>query len=181
MAWVTPFTAVTGTLYTAAQANQLRDNLLETLVAKVTAAGQVGVSTGPNALAARGIASSQVAGGSQTTNTGAFGDLITAGPSVTLTTGSVVKVTLTAFIANSTAGAGGYMVYRISGANNINPTAERSLRLMSDVASSRNRASAVIYQSGLTAGVNTFKAEYATVGGGVADFDERVVFVEPLS
>ncbi len=184
MAWTTPFTAVSGTQYTAAQANALRDNLLETLVAKVTAAGQIGVSTGPNALAARGVAASRVAGGSQTTNSTTFGDLTTTGPSVTLTTGPSVLVLLTSFIANNVAGQGGYMGYRVSGATSIAPSAERTLRIMSSIASERNRMTAAVWQTGLTPGSNTFKAEYATItttSSNVADFDEREIAVFPLS
>lgn len=185
MAWSTPMTAVSGTMYTAAQYNTyVRDNLLETGVAKVTAAGQMVISTGPQQLAARGVAANRVTGGSQQTAATSLGDnLTTVGPTVTLTTGSSVLVLLTAFIMNTTAGGGGYMGYLISGSTSIAGTFERSLRLMSGSASERSRATAAVWQTGLTPGSNTFKAQYSAVpgNGGNADFDEREIAVIPLS
>jgi len=180
MAWTTPMTAVSGTQFTAAQFNtHVRDNLLETLVAKVTASAMIGVSTGPNALAARGIDASIVTGGSQTTSSSTFTDLTTVGPSVTLSTGSQVLVILSSYIANSTAYAGGLMAFAVNGTV---PGGTRPLRLMSPaLAGVRNRASVATLWTGLTPGSNTFKAVYATIGGGTADFDEREIFVLPLN
>jgi hypothetical protein len=174
---------VTSTQLTAAQWNaSVRDNLLETAVGKVTASGQLVVSTGPNALAARGVAAGRVAGGSQQTTSATIADnLTTVGPSVTLTTGTSVLVLLTAFCMNTTAGQGCYMGYAVSGATTIAATAERTLRLMSSLASERNRATAAVWQTGLNAGSNTFKAQYAVVASGTADFDEREIAVLPLS
>jgi hypothetical protein len=160
MAWSTPMTAVTGTQYTAAQYNTYtRDNMLETGVAKVSASGQLLVSTGPNALAARGIAAGITTGGSQST-------------------GSAVVVCVTAYIANSTAGQGGLMSFAVDGTV---PAGVRPLRLMSSAASERSRASAVLYWSGLSAGSHTFKAVYSVVNTGTADFDEREIVVLPLT
>jgi hypothetical protein len=179
MAWSTPMTAVTGTQYTAAQYNTYtRDNMLETGVAKVSASGQLLVSTGPNALAARGIAAGITTGGSQSTNSAVYGDLTTVGPAVTLNTGSAVVVCVTAYIANSTAGQGGLMSFAVDGTV---PAGVRPLRLMSSAASERSRASAVLYWSGLSAGSHTFKAVYSVVNTGTADFDEREIVVLPLT
>ena len=51
MPWNVPRTAAVGDVYTAAWYNaDTRDNLLETAPAKVTAAGDIVVATGPNAL-----------------------------------------------------------------------------------------------------------------------------------
>lgn len=183
MSWLTPGTAVTGAIYTAAQYNAwVRDNLLETAVAKATASGQMIVSSGVNALTTRTMAGSRVTGGSQQTSSATFGDnLTTIGPSITVNTGSAVVVLLTSFIMNTTAGQGGYMGYSISGATAQAAIAERSLRIMSSNASERSRMTAAIYQSSLTPGNNTFKAQYATVSGGTADFDEREIIVLPLN
>jgi hypothetical protein len=182
MAWVTPGTAVTNATYTAAQHNAwVRDNLLETLVAKVTAAGQIGVSTGPNALSARGLGGSRVTGGPQTTSSAAFTDMTTVGPTVTLTTGTTALVLTTSFVMNTTAGQGGYMGYTVSGASTIAADATRALRIMSGAASERARLTAATWQTGLNAGSNTFTARYAVVASGTAEFDEREIIVLPLS
>lgn len=185
MAWTTLPTYTDGNVLTAAQLNAIKDNINESAAAKVTTAGQVLVSTGPNALAARGLASNRVGGGSQTTTNAVFGDnLITVGPTVTLNTGSQALVTLTSFMANNTVGQGCYMAFAVSGATTIAATAERSLRLMSSNANERNRASAVVWQTGLNIGSNTFKAQYAvvtTTGANVGDWDEREIAVLPLT
>jgi hypothetical protein len=136
------------------------------------------VSTGPNALAARGIAAGITTGAGQSVSSTTYGDLTTPGPSVTLNTGSAVIVCVTAFIANSTAGQGGLMAFAVDGVVNAGV---RPLRLMSGAASERSRASAVLYWSGLSAGSHTFKAVYAIVNTGVADFDEREIVVLPLT
>jgi hypothetical protein len=183
MAWTTPLTATSNTALTAAQWNaSVRDNLLETPAAKFTAAGQIFVSTAANAGAARSVAAGRVGGGSQQTSSATLADnLTTVGPSVTLNTGTAALVMVTAFIMNTTAGQGGYMGYNVSGASTIAATADRTLRLMSDTASVRNRATAANWQTGLTTGSNTFKAQYSVVATGTADFDEREIAVLPLS
>jgi hypothetical protein len=182
MAWTTPLTAVSNAALTAAQWNaSVRDNLLETPAAKFTAAGQLFVSTAANAGAARSVGANRVAGGSQTTSSASFTDLVTVGPTVTLSTGTAALVLVTAFIANNTAGQGGYMGYGVTGATTIAASAERTLRIMSGAASERARATAANWQTGLTVGSNTFTAKYSVVATGTADFDEREIAVLPLS
>jgi len=183
MAWTTPLTAVSNAALTAAQWNaSVRDNLLETPAAKFTAAGQLFVSTAANAGAARSIASNRVSGGTQATSSAVLGDnLTTVGPSVTVSTGATTLVLLTAFVANTTAGQGGYVAYAISGATTIAATVDRSLRIMSGAAGERARMTAANWQTGLAVGSNTFKAQYSVVASGTADFDEREIAVLPLS
>lgn len=183
MAWTTLPTYTNGNVLTDAQLNAIAANINETAAAKVTASGQLVVSTGPNTLAARSVGANRVTGGSQQTTNGTLGDnLTTVGPTVTVSTGSAVLVTLTSYIMSTTAQGGGWMGYAISGATTIAASTDRSLRLMSDVASVRSRASAVNWQTGLNVGSNTFKAQYATVTAPqVADFDEREIAVLPLS
>lgn len=56
MAWTSPLTWAVSQVVTAAQLNvHLRDNLLETMVAKVTTAGDMAYATGANALTRLGI------------------------------------------------------------------------------------------------------------------------------
>lgn len=183
MAWSTPLTAVSNAALTAAQWNaSVRDNLLETPAAKFTAAGQMFISTAANAGAARSVGAARVSGGSQQTSSSTLGDnLTTVGPSTTLNTGTAALVLVTAFCMNTTAGQGTYMGYSVSGASTIAASADRTLRIMSGAASERSRATAANWQTGLTVGSNTFKAQYAVVATGTGDWDEREIAVLPLS
>lgn len=51
MAWVTPSTQSSGHVVTAVEWNELVNDILETVVAKITTKGDLGVGTGANALA----------------------------------------------------------------------------------------------------------------------------------
>ena len=84
MAWTTPMTAVDNSAMTAGLYNtQIRDNLREMAPSLATAAGQLFVTLGPNALAARTIGYHEVAT-SQTTTSSSYTDLATVGPTVTI-------------------------------------------------------------------------------------------------
>lgn len=183
MAYSVPLTAVTGTALTAAQWNaSVRDNILETPAAKFSASGQLFVSTGPNAGAARTIAANRTTGGPQTTASfGVFVDLVTVGPTIAgIITGDKCLVLATSFIANGTGGGGGYMGYDISGATARAAAPERALRLTSAGANQRARATAVTLETGLTPGTHQVQAKYCTPTGGTAEFDEREIAVIPL-
>ncbi len=68
-------TFVSGSVLTAAQLNaHVRDNMLETAVAKATAAGGYFAATGPNALGERRVAQ-RYTGNSGTTSSSTFDDL----------------------------------------------------------------------------------------------------------
>lgn len=182
MAWTAPMTW-TASVLTAAQLNtHLRDNLLETAPAKATTSGRFFVTTGPNQIAERSIVGAKTTGGVQTTTSinPTWSDLITAGPSVTAVTGSSAIVIVTAQIENSTGGASGMMSYAVTGASAVSASSDRCLRLISAAGGQRNRASAAIFQTGLTPGSNVFTAKYTTHSGGTAGFDEREIFVIAL-
>lgn len=179
MAWTAPMTAVANATFTAAQFNtHVRDNLNETAPAKATAVNQFFVATAANAIAARRAENATVAT-TETTSSTSYTDLATSGPAVTATTGTAAVVVLTADVANSTVNAGGYMSVDVSGATTIAGNDIRALRLVSDVASNRNRASAMARVT-VTAGSNTFTAKYKTTGSGTATFRDRDILVIPL-
>jgi hypothetical protein len=182
MAYSVPLTAVSNASLTAAQWNaSVRDNMLETPAAKFTAAGQLFVSTGPNAGAVRTIAAGRTTGGAQGITGTAFGDLTTVGPTLSnVVTGTSCLVIVTAFVSNNTAGQGGYMGYTISGATARAASVDRTLRIMATNAGERYRASSVNWETGLNPGTHTFQAKYASVNTGTADFDERELAVIPL-
>lgn len=106
MAWSTPMTAVANTSLTAAQWNaSVRDNLLETAVAKATANSwpTIYTGTGANALAERTI-QDKIIDTQETTTSTTFADLTTVGPQLVVTTGAFVLIFHNAQLSSSLAG-----------------------------------------------------------------------------
>lgn len=179
MAWTTPFTAVSNTALTAAIWNSgVRDNFAETEPAKASSTGGLLVTTGANAIVQR-TPTRTVISTAQTTTSSTLVDLTTAGPAVTVTTGTRAIIILSSYIQNSTAGAGGYMAFAVSGATTTAADGNRSLRIMSAISAENQKESYMGFVS-LNAGSNTFTAKYAAVGGGTASYSERELSVIPL-
>lgn len=171
MAWSAPNTAVAGE-FTAADFNTyVRDNLNETLPALASAAGNWFIADAANSLVERGAEEDLVGTSQSTTNTAAYIDLSTTGPSVTMTTGTFAIVTLTAGLENSSANAASLMSYAVSGATTVAATDAVALitdGLLASNANVRSVSSVVT----LNAGSNTFTAKYRA-GSGTATFAER--------
>ena len=175
MAWSTPMTATPNTPFTAAQWNAHRDNMLETAPAKFTAAGQLFVSTGANAGAARAPNSNNVSTSETTAATG-FTDLTTAGPTVTMTTGGKALVGVYCSVFSSGA-FNSYMGYEVSGATT--QAADDAHAFLAGTGANL-RGGFARMELGLTPGSNTFKAKYR-VNGGTSTFLDRQLWVLPLS
>jgi hypothetical protein len=178
MAWTVPLTAVSGAALTDSQWNaSVRDNFLVTLPALVTAAGQLGVATGTNAIAARNCPSNTVATAEAVVAT-SYGNISggTVGPTISsLTTGSLAFVVLSCNMFNTTGGAASYMSYQVSGATSDAPDDSRALYYESSNAGDLIAIGNVI-PHGLTPGVNTFQAKYR-VGAGNGTFGSRRIAV----
>jgi hypothetical protein len=101
----------------------------------------------------------------QTTSSTSFTDLATAGPAVTLTTGTKALVIMQARIYNSSTGGYVSMGTTVSGATTLAATEEKSLTFYSASNQPISQASAGFLLSGLTAGSNTFTAKYKTTAG----------------
>ena len=101
----------------------------------------------------------------QTTSSTSFTDLATAGPAVTLTTGTRALVIMQARIYNTSTGGYVSMGTTISGATTLAATDEKSLTFYSASNAPISQASAGFLLSGLTAGSNTFTAKYKTTAG----------------
>src|SRR5687768_10764740 len=98
MAWTAPMTAVSGAVFTANQYNTyVRDNLLETGVAKVTTAGDYFTSSGTNQINRRRVVREFVAT-SGTRDSTEYGDLSTPGPTVTVETGTHAFVAFASYM-----------------------------------------------------------------------------------
>lgn len=174
MAYSVPLTAVAGAALTDSQWNaSVRDNILATLPALVTAAGQLGVATGANAIAARNNPSDIISTAEAVVAT-SYGNISggTVGPTLSsLTTGANAFVVLSCNMFNNTGGAASYMSYTVSGATTVAADDTRALYYESSNAGDLIAMSHFVPQA-LTAGVNTFQGKYR-VGAGTGTFGSR--------
>lgn len=175
MTWSAPMTAVAGATFSAAQFNQyVRDNLNETGPAKVSAAGQLLVSTAANAIAAR-TPGGQVVVASQTTASTTYANLTTTGPTFAATTGTQAWVWFGCAISNSAANSSRASV-AVSGASSI---AANDQWALINIGTSALRMFSGHLFTGLTPGSNTFTMQY-DVSAGTGTFANRELMVFPL-
>jgi len=175
MAWTSPMTAVANATFTAAQFNaNVRDNLNETAPAKASAAAQLIVATGANAIAARTVQRALVAT-NQSTTSSSYVDLTTPGPAITITTGTQAVIGLVGKLANATGGNISHMGFAISGATTLAAADETAIDFESSAAADEVQCSLVQVVTGLTAGNNTFTAKYKA-NAGTAFFTNRQIW-----
>jgi len=183
MAWTAPMTAVSGSVFTAAQFNQMiRDNLNETAPAKVTSAGQYVVADGANSIVARGVVDGSDLNSGTTAST-TFADLdgpAAVGPQVTLLTGTQALVFYHVQAVNSSTG-GARASVEVTGASSIATADNRSIATFGSVDNGIGASTTVFYTGGLalTPGLNTFTMKYR-VSSGTGTFDDRRLIVMPL-
>jgi hypothetical protein len=175
-------TAVANAAFTAAQFNaSVRDDFLETAPAKATTAGGIFVATGANSIAQR-IPTTATVSTSNTVTFTTYGDPATAGPAVTVTTGTQAIVIVTASISNGTTGGDNRVDFAVSGATTRAAADSTALIHQVAAANQAHRSSVVNLITSLTAGSNTFTSKYriTATGGGTATFNDRVITVIPL-
>lgn len=180
MAWTTPMTAVDNTAWTAAQFNvHVRDNLAETMPGKASAAGNWFAVAGTNSIAERSPAEATPVATAQTTGSTSYVALATAGPAITVTTGTRALVFWGANMSNATANVGSNMSVAVSGATTI--AASNSWRCCINGYTAANGARACsFYMFTLTAGSNTFTALYRSDTASLSTFSDRSLMVMPL-
>ncbi|MER5252893.1 hypothetical protein [Streptomyces sp. NPDC002855] len=175
-------TAVANAVWTAAEFNtHVRDNLLETEANKAATAGGMFIATGANAIAERNYGKHTVdAVGTRATTT--YGDAtagdLTVGPTVTVTTGTMALVIVTAAIGSSTTTGGALASFAVSGASTVAAADQYAIgEAEQEDASSWFSASRYTMLTSLTAGSNTFTMKYRTVSAGTASFFWRTISV----
>ncbi len=178
MAWTSPVTWVAQALTAALLNEQLRDNINETAPGIATAAGRMIVTDAANSIVER-IPTAANVQTNETTASTSFTDLATAGPAVTVVTGTTALVIVTANISNDTVNALGFMGYAVSSATTVAASTALSLAHQSKLASDQGSASWAQLKTGLTAGSNVFTAKYS-VTGGTGSFRFRVITVIPF-
>jgi hypothetical protein len=164
---------------TAAQWNaSVRDNFLMTAPALATAAGTLFAGTGANTIAQRipGVSLLSVAENTASTT---YVALATAGPTVTVTSGTNVFIFIGAHYSNGTGGSGSRMSYAVSGATTIAAADDISVGGIPPT-SGFTHASTATLLSGLTLGSNTFTSMYKATTGGSASFTFRRLAILPL-
>lgn len=179
MAWSAPMTAVANSTFTAAQFNQyVRDNLNETAPAKATAASQIPVSTGVNAIAMRSPTSARV-DTSQTTTSTSYTNLATPGPAVTVATGPMALVWWGSEISNDTSNSLTKCSVAVTGATSVSANDQWMLSTDGHTGDNLSRHGMAHLFTGLTPGNNTFTMRYA-VGSNTGTFRLRQIIVLPL-
>ena len=115
---------------------------------------------------------------SQATTSTSYTDLATAGPAVTLTTGTRALV-IVSFGSVEFAANGQFMGYAVSGATTISANDQTAAYCIVNAAFNSNysRASRIT----LTAGSNTFTAKYKSKDGASRTFENREIFVMNLA
>lgn len=114
---------------------------------------------------------------SQTTTSTSYTDLATVGPAVTLVTGNVAIVVLTAEVDTTGAGVTPRMGFAVSGATTLVASDIWGLKVDAGAAALL-QMSFLVLATGLTAGTNTFTAKYR-VGSGTGTFLNRGITVWP--
>ena len=178
MAWSAPRTWVTAEVVTASHMNtEVRDNFLETAPAVATVGSRLIVTDGANSITERQVVD-DFETAAETTMSGTYTDLATAGPAVTVTTGTDAITIVSALMSNNTGGDRSLMTYAISGATTASATDNAAFRFEAG-ANQDISASKVVFENSLTAGSNTFTTKYR-VTGGTGSFDNRSIIVIPF-
>jgi hypothetical protein len=148
------------------------------LVADSTTATGLAWATAGSSIPANSAATVATA---QTTSSATYTDLATAGPAVTVTTGTKALVIVSSAMRD-TGGTNNvaYMSYAVSGATTVAATDASAIAFVSTNINAGNvfRFSAASVVT-LTAGSNTFTAKYRT--SNVTDYSNRAIFVMNLA
>jgi hypothetical protein len=180
MAYTAPYTAAANDSITSAHWNAgVRDNMAAT---ETSLANNQAVtffaSTGANAITTRSVQDALTLTGETTTLT-QYTDLATAGPHVTLTTGTAAMVFITAQMQNTGADAVQKVSFAVSGASTVAASDDWAIILSGVLANSPTRLMSAHRITTLTAGSNTFTMKYA-VSFGTGTFARREICVIPL-
>ena len=118
----------------------------------------------------------------ESTTSTTYTDLATAGPSVTLTTGTKALIIITCgYFRNGTNSTSNYISTEISGASSVSPTDDRAL-FLSTTSTGNSRPelgmSFAYIITGLTAGSNTFTLKYRTTTGTMQAGDRLINVID---
>jgi len=112
-------------------------------------------------------------GANESTTSTSFTALATAGPAVTLTTGTKAFLILSSRMEGGSTSTRGYMSYAVSGATTTAANEGRAQELKVTADQFIDQKSFGILITGLTAGSNTFTAQYKSQTGAIVYYTER--------
>ena len=140
-----------------------------TVIAELTpvSLSGTGATGGAGTVQSAGVATAQ------NTSSTTYVDLTTAGPSVTLTTGTTVTVMVTVACYRGGVAFSAFCAIDVSGATTVAAADANGTYVPSYVGMFPLKLARVCKMSGLTAGSNTFKLQYRCDGGGPWAFLER--------
>lgn len=177
MAWTAPMTAVYNTVLTAAQWNaHVRDNSLLTMPALATTAGRWFISRNDSTKLQEQTISTAAVATSETTGSTSYTALTTPGPAITATTRTKALVFFGCYLEDSLADTAVFMSIAVSGATTIAANDEWCVTLDGAAAANGNRYGMAKLFDNLTAGSNTFTAQYK-VSAGTGTFSNRDLVV----
>jgi hypothetical protein len=128
-------------------------------------------------------ASATVATNEGTTST-SYTDLTTAGPAVTVTTGTKALVIITAYInaaADGFTGVSAFMSYGVTGATTSAAADDRAIINQTPTGDNNNNRMSAASVVTLTAGSNTFTSKYRSSASRIVNFSNREIFVITLA
>lgn len=129
-------------------------------------------------LDARTTGTTAVVETSETTTSTTYANLATSGPGVTVTTGTVAFVLISAYVENSAAGNFSIVGVDVAGASSIVATDTRALRFKAGAAGQAASMTFGFLITNLTPGSNSFTLRYR-VTAGTGTFANRVITVWP--
>jgi hypothetical protein len=182
MSWTAPMTFVDGRVLTAAQLNtHLRDNLMETEAAKITAEGNYLVAAAHNRLVERTPVTDRVDTTETTTQTG-YTDLATIGPQVTVETGTKALLFISSSMMVGGADYRGAVVGCAINGETQREATDVPIQLNYDgiLLDNQLRFGTSGVLNDLTPGDNTFTLKYSSGSGQLATFKWRFLAVLPL-
>jgi len=139
-----------------------------------------GVPTWSTPAAATPTTAAAIVDTNQNTTSTSYTDLATAGPAVTLTTGTKVLVIIGAAIVPQTQNCEAFMSYAISGATTSAANDTRAISFYRNVSGIVYGAYSKATTVTVTAGSNTFTAKYKVGSAGNADILYRYMFAMDL-
>jgi hypothetical protein len=184
MVWTSPMTAVDNSAMTASLYNaQIRDNLRAMAPFLASGAGQIFVTTGANALAARTVHYDEVAT-SQTTTSSSYTDLSTPGPSVTVGAiyGQQAMVFTSCELNQNGADLQASAAVEVSGASSY-PAVDTRCAITRDGMVASNAIQMMgcyLYDPLSRDGTITFTMKYRNGGSGTVTFAKRRILVLAL-
>jgi len=181
MAWSSPFTAVSGNVFTAAQWNtNARDNLNVSEASAAVTAGGLICTTGANALTQRTPAVQMVSTYESTAST-SYTDLpLGAGPAITVNNGTVMLVSVGCLTRAATAGLGTAMSFAMSGSNTVAAADANCFYIESGLVDDIFCGTWTTMTTGLSSGTTTLTAKYRAVGATTATFAHRLIMAVPF-